>query len=195
MPGLFLSSGYGMYVRVPTILVTGPVGVGKTTLIDEMSGLLRSAGVPHATVDFDQLTACYPRSPEDDVWGTNLGLANLAALWRNYAALGADRLLLARVIEDRKELDGYRDAVPGAAIVVVRLRASPSTLQERIRRRGEGRGMEWHLDRAVELAPLMDKQRVEDFVVETEGRQPGELARETLRRVGWLPASGDPPAT
>lgn len=180
--------GYGMCVRVPTILVTGPVGVGKTTLIDAMSGLLRGADVPHATVDFDQLTACYPRSPDDDGWGTKLGLTNLAALWRNYSALGADRLLIARVIEDRGELDGYRGAVPAAEIVVVRLRASAGTLQQRVRSRGEGRGMQWHLDRAVELATIMEEQRVEDFVVETEGRQPGELARETLGRVGWLPA-------
>ena len=175
-----------MAMRVPTILVTGPVGVGKTTLINEMSGLLRGAEIPHATVDFDQLTACYPRSPDDDGWGTNLGLTNLAALWRNYSTLGADRLLIARVIEDRKELDGYRDVVPGADIVVVRLRASPNILQERVRGRGEGRGMEWHLQRAVELATLMDEQCVEDFVVETEGRQPGEIARETLSRSGWL---------
>lgn len=171
---------------MPTILVTGPVGVGKSTLIEAMGRLLRDADVPHATVDFDQLTACYPRLPDDDGWGTDLGLTNLASLWRNYAARGADRLLLARVIEDRTELDGYRAAVPGSEITVVRLRASPATLQERIRRRGEGRGMEWHLNRAVELAPLMDAQHVEDFVIETEGRHPGELARETLRRVGWL---------
>jgi len=176
-----------MRVRVPTILVTGPVGVGKTTLIDEMSGLLRAAKVPHATVDFDRLTASYPRSPDDDVWGTTLGLANLAAMWRNYSALGADRLLIARVIEDRKQLEGYRAAVPGADIVVVRLRASPRTLQQRVRQRGEGRGMQWHLDRAVELAPLMDVQRVEDLLVETEDRTAGELARETLHLLGWLP--------
>ena len=175
-----------MRVRVPTILVTGPVGVGKTTLIEAMGRLLRDADVPHATVDFDQLTACYPRLPDDDGWGTNLGLTNLAALWRNYSARGADRLLLARVIEDRTELDGYRAAVPGADIVVVRLRASPATLQERVRCRGEGRGMEWHLKRAVELAPLMDEQHVEDVLVETEGRHPGDLAWETLRRLGWL---------
>jgi hypothetical protein len=58
--------------------------------------------------------------------------------------------------------------------------------------------MQWHLERAVELAALMEKRRVEDFVVETEARQPGELAWETLRRVGWLPAghedaAGRPP--
>ena len=178
-----------MSVRVPTILVTGPVGVGKSTLIEAMGRLLRDADVAHATVDFDQLTACYPRLPDDDGWGTDLGLTNLASLWRNYAARGPDRLLLARVIEDRKELDGYRAAVPGAEITVVRLRASPATLQERVRRRGEGRGMEWHLNRAVELAPLMDAQHVEDFVIETEARTPGELALEVLRRVGWLPAT------
>jgi energy-coupling factor transporter ATP-binding protein EcfA2 len=175
-----------MCVRVPTILVTGPVGVGKTTLIETMGRLLRDADVPHATVDFDQLTACYPRLPDDDGWGTNLGLTNLASLWRNHSARGAERLLLVRVIEDRKELDGYRLAVPAAEIVVVRLRASPATLQERVRRRGEGRGMERHLQRAVELAPLMDEQHVEDVLVETEGRHPGDLARETLRQLRWL---------
>jgi probable F420-dependent oxidoreductase len=33
-------------VKVPTILVTGPVGVGKTTMITEMSGVLRTAQKP-----------------------------------------------------------------------------------------------------------------------------------------------------
>ncbi len=180
-----------MRVRVPTILVTGPVGVGKTTLVDEMSALLRRADIAHATVDFDQLTACHPRSPGDDVWGTQLGLANLAALWRNYSALGADRLLIARVIEDRKDLDGCRAAVPGADIVVVRLRASPATLRERVRQRGTGVGMQWHLDRAEELAASMDESPVEDVLVETEGRHQTELAREVLARMGWLGATSE----
>ena len=52
-------------MKVPTIIVTGPVGVGKTTVANEMGMLLLGAKVPHATVDFDQLTACYPR-PADD---------------------------------------------------------------------------------------------------------------------------------
>jgi hypothetical protein len=172
-------------VVVPTILVTGPVGVGKTTLVDEMSSLLRRAEVPHASVDFDQLTACYPRSPADDVWGTQLGLANLAALWRNYEALGADRLLIARVVEGRDELDGFRRAVPGAEIVVVRLRASVATLLDRIRHRGTSLGTDWHLARAPVLAASLDAHPVEDIVVETDGVQPTDLARDVLDRVGW----------
>jgi hypothetical protein len=172
-------------VGAPTIVVTGPVGVGKTTLVDEMSSLLRQAEVPHAAVDFDQLTASYPRSPDDDVWGTELGLANLAALWRNYSALGADRLLIARVIEDRDELDGFRRAVPGAEIVVVRLRASVATLLDRIRHRGTSLGTDWHLARAPVLAASLDAHPVEDIVVETDGVQPTDLARDVLDRVGW----------
>ena len=136
---------------VPTIIVTGPVGAGKTTVAQEMGLILLDAKVPHANVDFDQLTACYPRPVDDDRWATNLGLRNLAALWRNYQASGARRLLIARVIESRAELDGFRQAVPGADIVVVRLRAAPETLHTRVRQRRQGR-MEWHLDGAVELA-------------------------------------------
>jgi hypothetical protein len=172
---------------VPTIIVTGPVGVGKTTLIGEMSALLRSGNVPHAAVDFDQLTAAFPRSPDDDMWGTQLGLANLAAIWRNYQAAGARRLLIARVLEARSELHGYRTAVPGAEITVVRLRASLKALHARLRERGGG-ALQWHLDRAVELAPQMDEWRVEDLLVETDERHPGELAREILIRLGWMGA-------
>jgi ribose 1,5-bisphosphokinase PhnN len=173
---------------VPTIVVTGPVGVGKTTMIDEMSRLLRAADIPHAAVDFDQLTAAFPRSPDDDMWGTKLGLANLAAMWRNYQAAGADRLLIARVLEARSELQGYRTAVPGAKITVVRLRASLEALRARLRQRG-GAGLHWHLDRAVELAPQMDESHVEDLLVETEQRDPGELAREILLQLGWIGAA------
>ena len=173
-------------MTVPTIIVTGPVGVGKTTVAEEMGLVLVEAKVPIATVDFDQLTTCYPRSADDDQWGTRLGLTNLAALWKNYEQAGARRLIIARVLESRSELDGFREAVPGADVLVVRLRAAPETLQARVRQRGPGRGMEWHLHRAIELAPLMDAQRVEDVLIETDGRDAVSIARDILGRVGWI---------
>lgn len=48
-------------------------GVGKTTLITEMSAVLREAQIAHAGVDFDGLTVCYPRPADDDRWGTRIG--------------------------------------------------------------------------------------------------------------------------
>lgn len=175
-------------VNVPTIIVTGPVGVGKTTVTEEMGRLLLAAKVPHATVDFDQLTACYPRPADDNPWGTKLGLMNLAALWKNYQRSGARRLLIAVVVGSRSDLDGYREAVPGADILLVRLRAAPEMLQARVRHRGQGLGMEWHLNRAVELAAQMDAQQLEDVLIETDGRDATSIAHDILRRAGWLSA-------
>src|SRR5438132_4402870 len=116
-----------------------------------MGMLLLGAKVPHATVDFDQLTACYPRPADDDRWGTKLGLLNLAALWKNYELAGARRLLIARVIESRSELEGFREAVPGADVVLVRLRAKPETLRPRTRQRGPGRRVEGHAEPALQV--------------------------------------------
>lgn len=173
-------------VNVPTIIVTGPVGVGKTTVADEMGYALRDAEIPHATIDFDRLRACYPRPAADDRWGNKIGLTNLAAVWKNYRAAGARRLIIATVIERHSDLDGFRDAVPGATILVVRLRATSETLQARVHKRSHGSGIEWELNRAVELAALMDAQPVENMLVETDGREPTIIAHDILRRAGWI---------
>jgi hypothetical protein len=73
-----------------------------------------------------------------------------------------------------------------ADILVVRLRAAPDTLQARVRQRGPGRGMEWHLNRAIAVAPLLDAQRDEDVLIKTDGRDAASIARDILLRVGWL---------
>lgn len=174
-------------MNVPTIIVTGPVGVGKSTVAEAMGYQLIAAKVPHANVDFDQLTAS-TRAADDDAWGTKLGLSNLAAIWKNYQLAGARRLIIARVVESRAELDGYRHAVPGADIVLVRLRARPETLQARVRQRGPWRDMQWHLARAVELAVQMDAQPIEDVLIETDDRDVQTVARDVLHKAGWLPA-------
>ncbi len=64
--------------------------------------------------------------------------ANLAAIWPVYAAAGAERLVVARVVEDRSELQQYREAVPGAEPVVCQLEASIDTMQKGLRCREPG---------------------------------------------------------
>lgn len=46
-------------------------------------------------------------------------------------------------------------------------------------------GMKWHLRRAAELAAQMDRDRVEDSVVEADGRPVPAVAREVVARSGW----------
>lgn len=170
---------------VPVLIVTGPVGAGKTSVASEISEILEEARVPHALVDIDALRGCYPRTT-DDPYQVRLAMRNLAAVWRNFREEGAARLVAADVIESRDELEGYRQAVPGAQILVARLRAGPETLRERIAQREIGSGLDRHLRRAVELARQMERDRVEDFAVQTDGKPVGEVAREVLVRSGWL---------
>src|SRR5579883_1981374 len=89
-----------MVERVPTLAITGPVGVGKTSVGSEVSELLEEAGVAHAFVDIDALRWCYPGTPGDR-FRVALAMRNLAAIWPNFRAAGAERLILAEVLEER----------------------------------------------------------------------------------------------
>src|SRR6476646_9788147 len=100
---------------IPALLITGPVGVGKTTVSFEVSDLLKAVPVAHALVDVDSLRWCYP-APSGDRFNVALAMRNLTAVWANFRAAGAERLILADVLEAREDLDHYRAAVPGAAI-------------------------------------------------------------------------------
>ena len=74
--------------------------------------MLSEAGIAHAAIDLDCLAVVHPQR---DPHGLQLAFANLAAVWPNYAAVGAERLVVARAVEDSAELDQYRAAMPGAA--------------------------------------------------------------------------------
>jgi predicted kinase len=178
-------------VPVPVIVVTGPVGVGKTTVAVAISELLDGVGMAHAMVDVDQLRWCYP-APADDPFHMMLGLRNLAAVWANYRAEGAQCLILADVVERRADVTRYREAIPGAAILVVRLQASLSTIEGRLAGREAGAGLDWHRRRAAELIALMERNRAEDILIDTEEKSAVAIAQETIARAQWLRPSERP---
>src|SRR5438105_15288750 len=60
-------------MTVPTLLVTGPVGVGKSTVAAAVSDLLTMRGVAHAFADMDCFSHFHPR-PADDRFGSRLTL-------------------------------------------------------------------------------------------------------------------------
>ena len=176
--------GHGHVPVVPVLALTGPVGVGKSAVAGEASDILRGLSIAHALVDMDYLRRCYPR-PADDPHHTALGLRNLAAVWANYQAAGAERLIIVDIVETRSSVAGYRSAVPGADILVVRLNAGLPVIHRRLQGRDTGQSLRWHLHRAGELLRLWQEQPVEDLLIETEGKEVGDVAREVLARTGW----------
>jgi gluconate kinase len=174
-----------MPTSVPVLLVTGPIGVGKTTVTAEAARLLGEAKIPHASVDLARIGECWP-APAGDPWHERLLHRNLACMWAHFAEAGADRLLLCRVLETRSLLDHIRAAVPGADITVVRLRAPLDVLQARIRSREAGRDPRWYLDTTADLIDKLEHADVADHVVGNHGRPVADVAAEVLRVTGWL---------
>jgi hypothetical protein len=180
--------------RVPVLLISGPVGAGKTTIAGVIGELLREAGVPHAIVDLAVIGQCWP-PPADDPWNERLIHRNLAIMWGQFRQAGARRLVLSRVLEDRSLLRPVGEAVPGAEITVVHLRVTLPMLHARLRRREAG-DPAWYLDAATRLTESMLPGELADHVVDNDERPSREAAAEILRHVGWPPdlRPGSPPA-
>jgi chloramphenicol 3-O-phosphotransferase len=165
------------------LLLTGATASGKSTIAAEASRLLREARVPHAFVDLARIGSSWP-VPEDDPWNERLVHRNLACIWTNFRAAGAQRLLLCRVLEARSLLRHVVEAVPGAEVTVIRLRAPLPVLQARIRAR-EAADPAWYLEAAAYLVDALERAPVEDFCVENVDRPAYEVAAEALRLAGW----------
>ncbi len=170
---------------VPTLLITGTTGVGKSTVAAEINDVLAALKVPNAAVDLDALSWQWPSTSP---WNNDLMFENLAALWPNYRAHGATHLTLARVLEDQGELDRYRAAVPGAEITVCRLVAPEAArVQRLLERMPPGSSRDWHLNRTVELETILGRLAYEDFAVDNGDRPVREVALDVLVRAGWVP--------
>jgi hypothetical protein len=168
---------------VPELLVTGPIGVGKTAVLHEADLLLIEAGVRHATVELEEIARCWTQAT--DTARASFVYKNLGALWLNFAAAGATRLLLSGLVERRSEVQRVSEAVPGAAVTVVRLHAPLPLLERRIRLR-EPASPDGELDGARWWTRHFEGEHPEDYVVESNHRPVREIAAELLRLTGWL---------
>ena len=165
------------------LIITGSMGSGKTAVLFEASDVLASRNIPHAAIDLDALgTAHLPAGVQDK----ELMYRNLRSVWENYAQVGLKRLLLARAIENREELECCREAVKAENVVVCRLTASIQTMQGRVQSREIGALQDSFVARVAELSAVLDHARLEDIAVNNENRTVTDTALEILTRSGWL---------
>lgn len=160
----------------PTVVViTGPVGSGKSTSMRALWELLDRQNESVAMVDMDSLRALCPADPVDP-FRTSLGIENLRAIWPQFAQRGARWLLLTDAVEHPEQRAVYEDAVPDATVIIVRLDVPIDRVHQQLRGREVGDSLDWHLKRSVELRTIMIERGIGDVVVPIDGQQPAEVA-------------------
>lgn len=164
----------------PTVVViTGPVGSGKSTSMQALWELLDRQGEHAAMVDMDSLRALCPDDPADP-FHAGLGVANLGAIWPHFAQRGARWLLLSDVVEHPAQRTVYESAVPDATVIIVRLDVPIERVHRQLREREVGGSLDWHLKRSVELRSMMTERGVGDVVIPVDGDKPHEVASRIL---------------
>jgi adenylylsulfate kinase len=158
------------------ILVTGPVGSGKTTVLYALDELLAERPEPYALVDLDWLS--WVRPAADTITVREALRENLAALRETYRRARVERFVLSRALATGEELDEIADALSGAELVVVRLVVPRATLEARLRARDNGAQLAEH------LAMLDEPPAFEAHEIDAD-RPAAEVAGEILRRAGW----------
>lgn len=175
-------------VTLPVLIISGTIGAGKSTVGLATQEILEEFQQPHAFLDLDRLTDFYPKQGPFNTEGM---FKALSSIWPVYTSFGADRLILARVVEDRAELDQYAAALGDCSFTVVLVRASESTRQVRIAAREFGESLKWHARRSTELDHILNEAKAHDFEVFNDGRDPRETAMEILDRTGWINTKKD----
>ncbi|MFF5141882.1 hypothetical protein ACFY6U_19485 [Streptomyces sp. NPDC013157] len=168
------------------LLITGTVGVGKTSVAEAMGELLAEAEIPNAVMDLDRLCQSWPTPPADR-FNVGMLLRNLRCVAGHYLDAGVTRLVLAGVAESRTERDHYEEAI-GIGLSVCRLRAHlPAVHQRLAHRHGDDHdGLRRHLNRAGELDRILDRAAVEDFTVDATEDSVTAVATAVLRTADWL---------
>ncbi|HEY1178349.1 MAG TPA: AAA family ATPase [Phytomonospora sp.] len=178
--------------------ISGPVGVGKSTVGFSVYLKALAAGTTAAYIDVDQIG--FGPAEAGDPRGHRLKAGNLAALWRVFRGAGARRLVVVGGVEDATAFKTYTERLPGGAVTLLRLHAGPETLAERIDTRGRGGGWAQPGDplfgapervlRAAAASAAAEAESLEragfgDFRIDTDGLSAEEAAEAVAVQTRW----------
>ena len=165
------------------VVITGPPGAGKTSVLTALVDALSDDDIAHAAVEVEMLVWTHP-ALTDEQWARHLRLA--CALYRE---AGHRLLLVAQTLETDADVTELVDAVCAAEVFLVRLEAQPASLVRRIieREPSSWSGLPGLVEHAQELAATMPRLADVDLVLSTEGERAEDVAaRIRGARPEWL---------
>jgi len=154
------------------LVLTGPPGAGKSSVLEALSDALVDDDVAHATVETEALTATHP--PLDDAqW-----LAHIRGACKLHHQQGQRLLLVATTVESDTDLHGVLDAISADEHAVVRLEASPVTLERRIVEREPAgwSGLAELVAASARLGPVIADLDAIDLALSTEDARASDVA-------------------
>ena len=146
------------------VVVTGPPGSGKTVTLTALSNALVADGVPHATVDVDEVAWAYP-FPDLPQRCEHLRVWSAA-----HRQAGSETLLVAEVIESPSHLVDVLNSLGVDDHLLVRLDAALETLQARViaREPPDWFGLDWLLAETPKLQIALAELDGVDAVLDSE---------------------------
>lgn len=172
-----------MVPMAEVLVLHGSPGSGKSTLARGLALALSAADVAWGVIDLDELGLVHPYQ------GKRFARENLRAVWPNYIAAVPDiRLIIPMVFDDEQEVELLREALPGAArLMICETTAPVEILKQRVTDREPteqlAEGTRTWIDR---YHARSDHERIRHFQIATHPATVEESVRETLSVTGWL---------
>ena len=154
------------------LILAGPPGAGKTTVLERLTDLLTEDDVRHAALEVEALALTHPWPDEDAAF------VHVELLAGSFRARGYPLLLTAATVEGPEYLSRLLSAIGADERLLVRLDAPPEVLRDRIARREPPgwSGLGRLLDAAGPLAAAHAALPGVDLVLPTEDADPRAVA-------------------